>query len=137
MNTRIALVGASLFLGWPCMAHAETLFTWPFAAVSPWSLDFGELRLGESATNCFLLENVGSDTLVGTATVPPPFKIQSGASYRLTHNEAQVVTVVYTPNGAPTNTQVVTFTGGPGKVEVTVTGRLSTKRWPYYLKRKK
>jgi hypothetical protein len=55
----------------------------------------------------------------------------------LTRNGAQVVNVVYTPDGAPTNTQVVTFTGGTRAATATVTGSLSTKRWPYYLKRKK
>jgi len=104
--------------------------------VSPKKIDFGDLRLKESATNSFLVENVGSGTLEGTAKVPPPFKIQSGASYKVPRNGAQVVTVVYTPDGSPTNTQVVTFTGGTSEVTATVTGRLSTKRWPYYLKRK-
>ena len=75
-------------------------FTRPFIVVSPMKADFGTLRMGESATNSFLVENVGRGTMVGTATVPPPFKVLSGGSYKLTRNGAQVVTVVYTPDGA-------------------------------------
>jgi hypothetical protein len=135
MKTRIALVGLFL-LSWLGIAPADTFFTRPYIVVSPTTLDFGALRLKESATNCVLVENVGSGTLVGKATVPPPFKILSGGSYSLKRNAAQVVTIVYTPNGAPTNTQVVTFTGGTSEVRATVTGRLSTKRWPYNQKRK-
>ena len=137
MRKQIALAGAFIIVSGSCLAGTETLFTSPFLVVSPKTLEFGALRPGEFATNCFLVENVGSGTLAGQATVAPPFRIQSGASYKLTRNGAEVVTIVYTPDGAPTNTQVVTFTGGTSEVKATVTGSLSTKRWPYYLKRKK
>jgi len=136
MKKRVLLAGLFVALGWPGVVHADTLFTSPFIVVSPTTLDFGTLRRKESATNSILVENVGSGTLVGTATVPRPFRILSGANYKLKRNEAQVVTIAYTPDGARTNTQVVTFTGGASEVSATVKGRLSTKRWPYYLKRK-
>jgi hypothetical protein len=137
MKKRVALAVTFTVVSWLCIAHAaDTLFTSPFIVVSPQSLDFGTLYLKQHKTNCFLVENVGSGTLVGTATVPPPFKILSGSPYKLKRNAAQVVTVVYTPNGAPTNTQVVTFTGGASEVKATVTGKLSTKPRPYYPKRK-
>ena len=136
MKKRFVRAGASIVVSWFCIAHAGTYFTRPFLVVSPMKADFGTLRMGESATNSFLVENVGGGTMVGTATVPPPFRVLSGGSYKLTRNEAQVVTVVYTPDGAGTNTQVITFTGGTSDVKATVTGKLSKKRWPYYLKRK-
>ena len=136
MKKRVLLAGLFVALGCPGIAHAETLFTSPFDVDSPTKLDFGTLRRRESATNSILVENVGSGTLVGKATVPPPFKILSGANYKLRRNEAQVVMIAYTPNGALTNTQEVTFTGGATEVRATVKGRLSTKRWPYFLKRK-
>jgi hypothetical protein len=135
MKTRIALAGLFL-LNWLCIARADTLFTNPFIVVSPTTLDFGAVREREFATNYFLVENVGSGTLVGKAAVPPPFKILSGGTYKLKRNAAQVVAIVYTPKGPPTNTQVVTFTGGASEVKATVTGRLSTKPRPYHLKRK-
>ena len=137
MKKTIAFAGAFVLLGYACIADSDTLFSRPFIVVSPTRLEFGALRRGESATNSFLVENVGSGMLVGKAAVPPPFRIRSGADYKVPRNGAQVVTIVYTPNGAPTNTEVVTFTGGTADITATVTGSLSTKRWPYYLQRKK
>jgi hypothetical protein len=136
MKMRIAFAGLFIALSWLCIVHADTLFTAPFIVVTPETLDFGVVRARHSTTNSLLVENVGAGTLVGTATVPPPFKILSGANYNLKRNEAQIVTIVYTPNGALTNTQVVTFTGGSKEVRATVTGRMSTKPEPYYPKRK-
>jgi hypothetical protein len=137
MKKRVLLAGVCVVLGGLCMVYADTLFTHPFIVVSPKKVDFGVVRMKQFATNCFLVENVGSGTLVGTATVPPPFKILSGGSYKVPRNGAHVVTVIYTPDGSPTNVQTVTFTGGTSDVTATVTGKLSTKRWPYYLQRKK
>jgi hypothetical protein len=136
MKMRIALAGSFIALSWLCIVHADTLLTAPFIVVTPETLDFGVVRARHFTTNCFLVENVGAGTLVGTATVPPPFKIISGASYSLKQNEAQIVTLTYTPNGALTNTQEVTFTGGVKEIKTTVTGRMSTKPEPYYPKRK-
>jgi hypothetical protein len=136
MKKPIAVAGICILLSWSCMADSQTFFTRPFIVVSPAKADFGTLRLKQSATNSFLVENVGSGTLVGTATVPPPFKIVSGANYKVERNGASVVTVAYTPDGSPTNTAVITFTGGTKDVTAKVTGRLSKKRWPYYLQKK-
>jgi hypothetical protein len=136
MKKPVAFAGVSLLLIWSCMAGSDTLFTRPFIVVSPKKVDFGVVRTKHYATNSFLVENVGSGTLVGTATVPPPFKIVSGAHYKVERNGAAVVTVAYTPDGNLTNKAVVTFTGGTADVTATVTGKRSTKRWPYYLQQK-
>jgi hypothetical protein len=55
------------------------------------------------------------------ASVPAPFKIVAGGNYALKANEAQMVTVTYTPRGAAPDTQTVKFTGGGG-AKTTVTG---------------
>ena len=70
---------------------------------------------------------MGSGKLVGTATVPAPFKILSGGDYKLKENEAQIVTVTYTPSGAAFDTETVTFTGGGGST-ATVNGKLTVSR---------
>ena len=101
---------------------AGSLFKDPIIVVTPRHIDFGSVPLKSSVTNSFLLENWGGGTLVGKATVPKPFKIISGANYRLGRSDAQVITVVYTPSGAPLDTNIVKFSGGAGAV-APVTGK--------------
>jgi hypothetical protein len=90
--------------------------------VSPAKLNFGSVQIGKSATNTFLIENFGRGKLVGTASVPAPFKIISGDKYALTTKEVQVVTVVYTPERPRNDKATVTFTGGNG-AKAAVTGK--------------
>jgi hypothetical protein len=100
----------------PSNAKAGTLFTNPVIVISPKTIDFGVVPLKTTVTNTVLVENWGGGKLVGKATVPRPFKIISGGSYRLGQADAQVVTVTYTPSGAPMDTNVVKFTGGAGTI---------------------
>jgi hypothetical protein len=136
MKKRLALAGSVLVLNWLCLAQADTLFTSPFIFVSPTTLDFGAVARTECVTNSLLVENVGSGILVGQATVPPPFRILSGGSYKLERNAAQVVTIVYSPDGAPTNTQTIKFSGKDNEASATVIGRLSTVSRPKHPKRR-
>lgn len=103
-------------------AQSGTLFTNPVIIVSPMTIDFGAVPRHATATNTFLVENFGGGTLKGKATVAAPFKLIQGASYSLKKNEAQVVTVTYTPTRAGSDTGTVRFTGGFG-AKATVTGR--------------
>ena len=124
MNRLLVIAGWALILSVPGIAGADTLFTTPVIYVRPQTLDFGRVAAKATATNTFLVENMGKGRLVGTATVPAPFKILSGGKYRLEENEAQVVTVIYKPSGAATDTQTVKFTGGGG-AKARVTGKLA------------
>ena len=143
MRKQIALAGLCLSMSWPCAVQAgvltnraDTLFTSPIAFISPTALDFGAKWEGEFATNKVVVENGGNGTLIGTAKVAPPFRILSGGSYTLARGAAQVVSIVYTPNGAPTNTATITFSGAANEASATLVGRLSTKPRPYPWKRK-
>jgi hypothetical protein len=136
MKRRFALVGSFLFLSWLCLAQAGTLFTSPFIFVSPTTLDFGAVAPKESATNSLIVENVGSGIMMGKATVAPPFKILSGGTYKLERNTSQVVTIVYTPDGALTNIQTVRFFGKDNEASATVIGRLSKVSRPKHPKRR-
>jgi hypothetical protein len=121
------MTGCVLVLGVPWIAEAGTLFTNPVIFVKPAALDFGPVASNTTATNTFLVENMGSGRLAGTATVAAPFKILSGGNYTLRANEAQIVTVIYTPTGAASDIQPAKFTGGGG-AEATVTGKLALPR---------
>jgi hypothetical protein len=143
MKTRLAIVGLFLSGSWlwtaaaaPGLTSAETLFDSPLAFVSPTSVDFGVVYDGEFATNSVIVENVGRGKLIGTATVEPPFRILSGANYKLDRSAAQVVTIVYTPSGIPTNIAKIKFSGAANEVSATLVGRLSSKPRPYHWKRK-
>ena len=118
----------------PRSTEAGTIFTNPVLFVKPMTLNFGPVADKATATNTFLIENMGSGKLVGTATVPVPFKILSGGDYTLKENEAQIVTVIYKPTGTAPDSQTVQFTGGGG-AKATVTGK-PTAPPPKQLKRR-
>jgi hypothetical protein len=105
-------------------AAADNLLTNGVLSVAPGTLDFGSVAAGATATNTFLVENMGRAKVVGAVTVPAPFKILSGADYTLRAKEAQVITITYTPSGAEADTETAKFTGGGG-AEATVTGKLA------------
>jgi hypothetical protein len=136
MKMRSAVIGTFLFLNGLCLVDAATLFTSPIIFVQPSSINFGTVERKAFATNSFLVENVGGGTLVGKAEVAPPFKIVSGGTYKLKHNAAQLVTVVYTPDNAGTNIATVKFTGGDKDVTATVKGKLLTTP-PWYRSKRK
>ena len=124
MNRLLVIAGWALILSVPGIAGADTLFTTPVIYVSPHAQDFGPVAGKTTATNTFLVENMGRGKLVGTATVPAPFKILSGGNYTLRENEMQIVTVIYTPSGAASDTKTVKFTGGGG-AKARVSGKLA------------
>lgn len=108
------LFGFALAVACCSTALADTLFKDPIISLTPRHIDFGTVPLKTTVTNTFLLQNWGGGKLIGKATVRRPFKIISGANYRLGPSDAQVITIIYTPSGAALDTNVVKFTGGAG-----------------------
>lgn len=123
MSKLRAFAGCLLLLG-AGSAAAGDLFTNGVIYLAPAHLDFGSVLAGETATNTFLLENLGRAKLEGQILVPAPFKVLGSTNYTLRVREAQVVTITYTPTGAEADTETVKVTGGGG-VEAIVTGRLA------------
>lgn len=111
-------------LGRAAVPRAERLLTGPIILVLPASIDFGLVATNKTATNTFLVENAGGGRLVGKASVSPPFEIIEGGIYSLRRNEAQVVTIAYSPRRytGSNDVQIVSFIGGGGtKAKVTGT----------------
>ena len=121
MNKLLSLAAGVLLLLVPRVSVAGTLFTNAVIYVTPMVVDFGKVPTNKTATATFVVENVGSTRLVGKATVPAPFKIVAGGDYSLKENEAQIVTIAYTPTGTAPDTQTVSFSGG-GQAKATVKG---------------
>ncbi|HUA38790.1 MAG TPA: fibronectin type III domain-containing protein, partial [Candidatus Sulfopaludibacter sp.] len=57
--------------------------TVPVLQVTPGSIGYGTLLVGTSETNSFTVQNAGSGTLSGSASVSGPFSVVSGGSYSL------------------------------------------------------
>ncbi len=93
----------------------------PVLQVTPGSIAYGSILNGTSKTNSFTVQNIGTGTLSGTASVGAPFSIVSGGSYSLGAGASQTVVVAFSPLGASNYNQSVSFTGGSG-TNTTVTG---------------
>lgn len=82
--------------------------------MTPASISFVPVEVGSYADSTFTVENIGGGILVGEASVPAPFSIQSGESYSLTIGQTQTVTVRFSPTAAQPYSEIVTFIGGSG-----------------------
>src|SRR5262249_24497732 len=89
--------------------------------VTPSTQNCGTIPVGTSADVSFVVQNNGSASLTGTASVAAPFNIVSGGAYTLGPGANQSVTGRYSPSVIGTDWQTVTFTGGNGAT-ATVTG---------------
>jgi len=88
----------------------------PVISLSPTSLTFGSISTNTTGDLTLTVQNTGSGTLAGTATVSTPFSVVSGGSYSLGANQSQTVTVRFSPKVVGSVTNTVTFTGAGGKV---------------------
>ena len=103
------------------VAAVGTGRTNPAIAVSPHSLDFASVAVGESSSLSFTVENVGAAILTGAAKVSAPFRIIGGSPYVLGSSQSQVISVQYVPKVTGMNMTVVRLTGGGG-ANITVVG---------------
>ncbi len=127
MKTLAALTLAGLMLaGFSSSASAAV---GAIIFVQPTELDFGKVPLKIWVTNAITIENLGDAPLVGKATVAEPFKIISGAEYRVNRQQSHVIRIAYTPTGNQTDKQTMTLTGS-GKCSATLLGHLSNQSAP-------
>ncbi|HWX19233.1 MAG TPA: hypothetical protein VN578_04910 [Candidatus Binatia bacterium] len=97
----------------------------PIISISPSTLAFAPLFQGKSATNYFTVQNAGSGTLAGSASLSgsnSAFRITSGQTYSLSAGQTANVGISYSPASA-NDGALATFTGGGG-VTATVSGQL-------------
>ena len=97
----------------------------PVPSVSPSSLNFGTVPANTTVSNYFTLQNTGGGVLSGTASVAAPFHVMAGGTYNLTNGQTQDVWISYTPSGAVSDSQTVTFAvAGGNAATATVSGSL-------------
>ncbi len=97
----------------------------PIISVTPDSIDFGSVEVGDSLQRSFTVTNIGAGTLDGDATlVGDGFTVASGTPYSLTAGQSAIVTIEFAPPSAGEFSATVTFTGGGGTTRsVTGTGQ--------------
>jgi hypothetical protein len=87
----------------------------PIISVTPESIDFGAVEVGESSQRTFTVTNIGAGTLDGEATVAGDgFAVLSGSPYSLSAGQSSLVTIEFTPTASGSFQGTVTFTGGGG-----------------------
>jgi PKD repeat protein len=96
----------------------------PYLSVSPGSLNYGSLVIGQTSNQFFSVINTGQVTLTGTATVGLPFTAASNASYTVAGGTTGLVLISFSPSttDAVTSNVVFTSTGGVSTNPVTGTG---------------
>lgn len=86
----------------------------PVIQVTPSSLNLGSIQSGTTTDGVFTVRNTGGGTLSGGASVSTPFSIIGTATYSLGSNQTQAITIRFSPSGAGSYSNRVTFTGGAG-----------------------
>jgi len=87
----------------------------PIISVTPESIDFGAVEVGDSSQRTFTVTNIGAGTLDGEATVAGDgFAVLSGSPYSLSAGQSSLVTIEFTPTASGSFQGTVTFTGGGG-----------------------
>jgi hypothetical protein len=89
-------------------------------SVVPAGLNFGSVTVGTNSDQTLTVQNTGSATFSGSATVAAPFSIISGGSYTLSPSQNQVVTVRFAPTVSGTNSQSQTLNLSGGSVTTVV-----------------
>jgi len=84
----------------------------PETALSPSTLNFGFVKVGNTATQTVVVENIGQGTLTGSASVSAPFSITGNDDYALVNGATTNIAVVYTPTTPGVQSGTVSFTGG-------------------------
>jgi hypothetical protein len=95
----------------------------PILEVTPSSLNFGNVTVGQCSTNqSFTVRNAGGGTLTGTAATSAPFNIVSGGSFSLGANQSAQVTVRFCPTVAGQANGTVSFSSNGGNASRSVSG---------------
>ena len=100
----------------------------PVLAVSPTTLNFGGVRVGNSKDLLLTVRNIGVGTLTRNACVPTPFTVVPGDAFSLEAGQSQTLTVRFSPptadqfNGTLIFSSTSCFDPQPDPVVVAVIG---------------
>jgi hypothetical protein len=105
-----------------CVASQYTL--------SPTSLDFGTVNVGDCGTKTFAVQSAsGSALATGTASTSSPFSISAGSAFSVSNGTSSTVSVKFCPTAAGTfsdKVSLATSASFSGANAVTLTGTAAT-----------
>jgi uncharacterized repeat protein (TIGR01451 family) len=99
-----------------------TALSLPHLAVTPATLSFGYVAVGQSVTQNWTVANIGQTALSGSAGATTPFSVSSGSPFSLGGGQTGYVAVAFSPSSNSGYTNAVTFTSNGGNATNTVTG---------------
>jgi hypothetical protein len=106
-----------------CSVVASATAQIDFSVTPTGSVNFGNVNVGNFATQTFTVQSTRSGTVTGTASVAAPFSIVSGSPFTLTANGAtQTVTVRFTPTTTATASTNLNFSADGDVVSRVMTG---------------
>src|SRR5205085_6775004 len=94
----------------------------PKLLVTPASLVFGPVVIGQTNSQNFQITNSGGITLTGSVSVPSPFAIQNGSPYTLAPGDSALITITFSPATAATFSNAAVFLSNGGNSTNAVTG---------------
>ncbi len=94
----------------------------PNLLVTPSSLAFGSVVIGQTNTLAFQVINTGGLTLTGSVSATLPFRIQNGSPFSVAPGQTNLLSVSFTPSVAGSFSNVVQFVSNGGNTAQTVTG---------------
>lgn len=83
-------------------------------SVSPTSLNFGAVVIGQTNTQSFQVTNNGGLTLTGSVSTTSPFSISAGSPFILPSGQTGLVQVSFSPTAAVSSSNAVVFTSNGG-----------------------
>jgi len=100
-----------------CRSYIEIVYgiPTPEISVTPSSRSFGEVNIGSSDNETFIVENVGTGTLSGSVSgLASPFSCVSGCSYNLSAGQSQTTTIRFSPTSEGNFSDTAIFSGADG-----------------------
>src|SRR6266403_2133743 len=94
----------------------------PKLVVTPTSLAFGSVQVGQTPSGSFQVVNSGGLPLTGNAAVSLPFNIQSGGSLNLSPGQTGAVVISFSPSTVGNFSNAVVFSSNGGNSTNAVTG---------------
>lgn len=86
----------------------------PVIGVTPPSLEFGPVSVGQAKDLPVTVTNIGGGTLTGIASTSGAFSVAAGGAYSLGPGQSQTVTVRFAPTSVAGYTGSLALTGGGG-----------------------